>query len=68
MLAKILEYLSRKFLLSLLALVGTFVLAWYSKDLLGWAAAMSPILAFYSGSNIYQEYLASKRGATSKED
>jgi len=66
---KVLEYLSRKFVLSVLALSGTFYLAVYDKELGGWAGALAVILGFYNGSNVYQEYLATKRKeAPPKED
>lgn len=69
--AKFLEYLSRKFILSVLSLSGSFALAWYGKDLMGWVAAITPILAFYIGTNTYQDYLATKKGGVApppKED
>ena len=60
MLGKIREYFSRKFVLASMALIGTFHLALVDKELGGWAAALAVILGFYNGSNVYQEYLASK--------
>lgn len=67
MLAKLLEYLSRKFILSLLAMAGTFGLAWYGKDVLAWTTGITAILAFYNGSNVYQEYIARRYKGDNKE-
>jgi hypothetical protein len=55
------EYFSRKFVLSLASLVGSFVLVWYNKELGGWTPAMLGILAFYQGANVYQTYVESKK-------
>jgi hypothetical protein len=60
MLRKVCEYFSRKFVLSLASLVGSFVLTWYDKDIMGWVAAISAILAFYQGANVFQTYVESK--------
>ncbi len=65
--AKLTEYLSRKFILSILALAGSFSLAWYDKDLMGWVGAITTILAFYNGANVYQEYLATRKNPPTKE-
>lgn len=59
--SKLAEYLSRKFILSILALAGSFSLAWYDKDLMGWVGAITTILAFYNGSNVFQDYLAQRK-------
>lgn len=64
---KLVEYLSRKFVLSLLALFFSVTLAWYGKDMSGFVQAIIAILGFYSGSNVYQEYLASRKGLGTKE-
>lgn len=73
MLVKVLEYLSRKFVLSVVALGCTFYLAVGDKELGGWAGALAVILGFYQGSNIAQDFIATKKpttkdGAPQKED
>lgn len=62
MLVKVIEYLSRKFVLSVMALGGTFYLAAVDKELGGWAAALAVILGFYQGSNVAQDYIHTKKG------
>lgn len=60
MFAKLLEYCSRKFVLSLTSLVGTFLLVWHDKDVMGWATAIGVILGFYNGANI-AEYMVKRK-------
>ena len=61
MYSKLVEYFSRKFILSIGALGCSFWLAYLDKDMGGWVGAITAILAFYNGSNVYQDYLASKK-------
>jgi hypothetical protein len=61
MLRKLAEYFSRKFVLSLASLVGSFALVWYDKDLAGWTYAMLGILGLYNGANVYQDHVLSKK-------
>ena len=63
---KVLEYLSRKFVLTVAALGFTFYLAVVDKELGGWAGALAVILGFYQGSNIAQDYIHKKNNP--KED
>lgn len=58
--SKVMEYLSRKFVLTVLALFGTFYLAVVDKELGGWAGALAVILGFYQGSNVAMDYIHSK--------
>lgn len=60
MFAKVMEYFSRKFVLALAALIGSFVLVWIDKDISGWVGALATILGFYNGANVYQDYLKTK--------
>lgn len=66
--AKVAQYFSRKFVLAGLALAGSFILAYTAVEMGGWVGAITAILAFYNGSNVYQEYLASKRVSTTEEN
>lgn len=63
MVRKLAEYFSRKFVLSLASLVGSFFVVWWDKDILGWATAIGVVLAFYNGSNVLQNYVDIKREA-----
>ncbi len=62
MFEKVMEYFSRKFVLALAALIGSFVLAWADKDIAGWVAAIATVLGFYSGANVLQHYADVKHG------
>ena len=59
-LRKLSEYFSRKFVLSLTSLMGSFALVWNGKpveDLLGIIAA---VLGTYNGANVFQTYVEGK--------
>lgn len=66
--AKALEYLSRKFVLSVLALGASFYLVLIGKDILGFVAALGAILGFYQGGDSFQKYLAAKHGNPEKKE
>jgi hypothetical protein len=61
---KVMDYFSRKFVLALAALCGSFALSWAEKDVGEWAAAIAVVLGFYNGSNVYQKYLDNKAVAS----
>lgn len=56
------DYFSRKFLLALAVIAGAFALAWFGKDVYGFASAAATALGFYSGANVMIEYFKSKNG------
>jgi hypothetical protein len=58
---KLLEYFSRKFVLSLGALVGTFVLSMEGKDVGEWAAALGVILGLYISGNVAETHIATRK-------
>lgn len=60
-LEKILEYFSRKFVLALACLGGGFYLVMIEKDIMGFVALATAVLAFYNGANVAQDYVNSKR-------
>lgn len=57
MFSKVVEYVSRKFILALAALIGSFALAWTEKDMGGWGGSIALILTAYFGVNLGQDYV-----------
>ena len=58
---KMIQYLSRKFVLTGAALVGSFVLAYSEKDLTGWATVLGVVLVPYLTGNVAETYFANKK-------
>ena len=65
---KFFEYLSRKFILSLIALGMSFYLVLVGKDILGFVTALAAILGFYQGGDSFQKYLEAKHGDPTKKE
>ena len=60
-LVKFIDYFSRKFVLSLGALIGTFVLSMEGKDVGEWAAALGVILGLYITGNVADQHIATRK-------
>lgn len=60
-LRKLIEYFSRKFVLSLASLFGSFGLVWYGKDISELMGIIAVIVGSYNGSNVFQDYVAYKQ-------
>lgn len=58
---KLMEYFSRKFVLAIAALIGSFVLLWYNKPMGEWAMVIAVILGFYNGANVAQDMVMMKK-------
>lgn len=65
---KLYEYVSRKFVLSVLALGMSFYLVLTDKEIMGFVAALSAILGFYQGGDSFQKYLEAKHGDPTKKE
>lgn len=67
--AKALEYLSRKFVLTLTGMGTSFYLAVInSPALAAFTGALAVLLGFYQGQESYQKYLAAKHGNPEKKE
>jgi hypothetical protein len=60
-LRKLVEYFSRKFVLSLASLFGGFGLAWFGKDVSNLTELIAVVLGLYNGPNVLQDYIAYKK-------
>lgn len=58
---KLLEYISRKFVLALLALGTSFWLALEKLPMSEYVMALGVVLGFYNGANVMQDYLYTKK-------
>lgn len=61
MLSKLAEYFSRKFVLSLAALFGSFGLVWFGKDVEDLLGIIGLVVGGYNGSNVAQKWVDYKR-------
>lgn len=61
------EYFSRKFVLTLLALMGAFYLVLNGHPLGEFTAALVVILGFYQAANVAQDAIASKSHSSNTE-
>ncbi len=56
------EYVSRKFVLASGCLAGGLAVIFMDKDAYGYAAIITSVLAFYNGTNVYQDYVHARYG------
>ncbi len=66
-LTKLLEYFSRKFVLSAGGLIGSFVLVWNGKDIDQLTDAILVILGSYGGANVLEKYVDKRNERKDKE-
>ena len=64
-LAKVKEYLSRKFLLAVACLGSGYYLVLAGKDVSEWAILVGVVLTFYNGANVAERYAEFKAGKMS---
>jgi hypothetical protein len=58
---KVLEYFSRKFVLSGAALIGCFVLAIQEKEMAQWVMGMGTVLTLYITGNVAQTHVEKRK-------